>query len=442
MDEITINLTVNISLPQDQLTVNGVLFGLSKVIKEIFFILLKVLLEAIEERERKRLNLVCPGRYVKNGHQTQEKVIGTEWGVFRYRPQELKDQENGRTFIPLRECGFFFSPGQLNPLDEKGVGLSVHLSYRLAAKEISRLCGFSTSAMTLHRRMKRMVEKWSMSPTKPSHPYRFLMADGTGFRRQGSQGRSLRNGELRLLLASTGVNQPFEPIGIWVNTSWEEIGAELSKLIDTTHFEVLFADGEPGIDALLFPGMRFQRCLVHGTRDLAFILYADGLKKKEQQPFTQKFHSFPIFSFPQKKLESLLRKDTLKVLEAIEKTKQGFLDLLTMLDPTTYPRSRAYLEGLSCYLFTCFDWWLEKGETIHQTTNPIEGAFSRIKNRIWSIGRRWSDQGLLYYLRVALLKIFSPQTWKEFWEDFFKECPVIQLKDIHYHWKWVKSCIT
>ena len=274
--------------------------------------------------------------------------------------------------------------------------------------------------MTLHRRVKTLGEKWVFHPN-PSRPYRFLMADGTTFRRQKKEGQSPRNGELRLLLASTGVNHPFEPIGVWVNTSWEEIGKDLSTIIDTTHFEVLFADGEPGIEALLFPGMQFQRCLVHGTRDLAFILYADGLKKKEQQPFTQKFHSFPIFSFPQKKLESLTEKDIPMVQEAIETTKPGLLDLLEVLDPTTYPRSRAYLEGLSGHLFTFFDWWLEKGETIHQTTNPIEGAFSRIKNRIWSIGRRWSDQGLLHFLRVTLHQIFSPQTWKEFWEDFFKE---------------------
>jgi len=188
--------------------------------------------------------------------------------------------------------------------------------------------------------------------------------------------------------------------------------------------------------------MQFQRCLVHASRDLAFLLYADGLKKKEQLPLTQPFHSFPIFSFPQKKLETLTEEDIPRVLEAVEKTKPGFLDLLQVLDPATYPRSRAYLEGLSSHLFTFFDWWLEKGEAIPQTTNPIEGAFSRIKNRIWSIGRRWSDQGLLHYLRVALQKIFSPETWKQFWEDFFKECPAIQLKDIRCHWKWVEPDIT
>jgi len=321
------------------------------------------------------------------------------------------------------------------------VGLAVHLSYRLAAKEISRLGGFSTSAMTLHRRVQKMGERWIFQPTRPSPPYRFLMADGTGFRRQGSRGQALKNGEFRLLLASTGVNHPFQPIGVGVNSSGEKIGEELTTLIDTTHLEVLFADGEPGIEALLLPGMRFQRCLVHGRRDFPFLLYADGLKKKEQLPFTQHFDSLPVFSFPQKKLETLNSQVIPQVLEAIGKTRQGFLELLKILNPDTYPRSRAYLEGLSGRLFTFFDWWLEKGEVIPSTTNPIEGTFSRIKNRIRSIGRRWSDQGLLHYLRVALLKIFSPQIWKQFWEDFFKECPAILLKGIRYYWKWIESGI-
>lgn len=85
---------------------------------------------------------------------------------------------------------------------------------------------------------------------------------------------------------------------------------------------------EPGIEALLLPGMRFQRCLVQGRRDFPFLLYADGLKKKEQLPFTQHFDSLPVFSFPQKKLETLNSQDIPQVLEAIGKTRQGFLELL------------------------------------------------------------------------------------------------------------------
>ncbi|HAX99569.1 MAG TPA: hypothetical protein DCY12_11970 [Candidatus Atribacteria bacterium] len=74
--------------------------------------------------------------------------------------------------------------------------------------------------------------------------------------------------------------------------------------------------------------MRFQRCLVQGRRDFPFLLYADGLKKKEQLPFTQHFDSLPVFSFPQKKLETLNSQDIPQVLGAIGKTRQGFLELL------------------------------------------------------------------------------------------------------------------
>lgn len=49
---------------------------------------------------------------------------------------------------------------------------------------------------------------------------------------------------------------------------------------------MLFSDGEPGIEEnLLSVGMRQQRCSWHGKRDLPFLLYQDGLKKEEQQPF-------------------------------------------------------------------------------------------------------------------------------------------------------------
>ena len=239
------------------------------------------------------------------------------------------------------------------------------------------------------------------------------------------------------------MNHPFQPIGVGVNSSGEKIGEELTTLIDTTHLEVLFADGEPGIEALLLPGMRFQRCLVHGRRDFPFLLYADGLKKKEQLPFTQHFDSLPVFSFPQKKLATLNSQDIPQVLEAIGKTRQGFLELLKiLLTPTPTPGAGPTLRVYPVVFSPSSIGGWKRERSYHQPPTPLKGAFSRIKNRIRSIGRRWSDQGLLHYLRVALLKIFSPQIWKQFWEDFFKECPPILLKGIRYHWKWIESGIT
>lgn len=41
--------------------------------------------------------------------------------------------------------------------------------------------------------------------------------------------------------------------------------------------------------------------------------------------------------------------------------------------------------------------------------NAIESVFSRITNRIKNIGKRWSDQGLLPWLMLALRKIYKPE---------------------------------
>jgi hypothetical protein len=36
------------------------------------------------------------------------------------------------------------------------------------------------------------------------------------------------------------------------------------------------------------------------------------------------------------------------------------------------------------------------------------------------IGKRWSDKGLLQWLRLALRKIFKPELWTELWKEYLK----------------------
>ena len=51
MSKIRINFTPEFSLPEEKLTVNGLLAGVRKVIGQIFFIIVKTLFAASEERE-------------------------------------------------------------------------------------------------------------------------------------------------------------------------------------------------------------------------------------------------------------------------------------------------------------------------------------------------------------------------------------------------------
>ena len=69
-------------------------------------------------------------------------------------------------------------------------------------------------------------------------------------------------------------------------------------------------------------------------------------------------------------------------------------------------------------------------------TNAIESAFSQVNNRIKRIGRRWSDKGLLNWLKVVFYKIFKPELWSLQWIDNRKKLDTIKLVslDVSYHW--------
>lgn len=243
---------------------------------------------------------------------------------------------------------------------------------------------------------------------------------------------------MRWALASLGVGQPFEPVGFWIGQSWSEIGRELRDRLNYQNLEVLFSDGGPGIqESLLEEGMQHQRCVWHGKRDFSYLLYADGLKKDEQAPWVQKLKAIPAMNLSKANLESLRPEDLPQVHKLAEKTKQDFEELLSLLENERYPRAYTYLENLWHYITTFFDWWLKNKEWIPLNTNAIETAFSQINNRIKRVGRRWTDQGLLNWLKVTMHKIFYTHTWEDLWKQYLKLNPTFTLVSISTNYQWV-----
>lgn len=440
MREVEVNLTLRFRMPESGLNVNGVLMGLRHAIAEISFALLNALFSAIEEETIQQMQGEHPDRYVHNGYQTNERHLRTSLGPFHYRLAQLYDKVEGKTVVPLRASGFLPKDRRYTEeATEAGVGSVVHLSYRRSSKEVARIRDQAppASASTLHRRLKEFANQECSWPDLRKVPYRFLMVDGTGVRLQGYKGTNQGKGEMRWAMASLGEGEPFEPVGFWINESWRQIKEDLAKRLDYRRLEVLFSDGGAGIEeALLEEGMLHQRCVLHGKRDFSYILYADGYKKVEQDPLKEKLETIPIFHFNKEKLEQLNPQDAPKVKELAEKTQQGFREMVDLLDPERYPKARTYIENISGDLATFFSWWLDKKAWIPLTTNAIESAFGQVKNRIWSIGKRWSDKGLLNWLQVTLNKIFHPEMWKELWSQYMSLNPEFQLTYIQMSWRW------
>ena len=121
----------------------------------------------------------------------------------------------------------------------------------------------------------------------------------------------------------------------------------------------------------------------------------------------------------------------------LETGAHSFKELLEALPEDKYPRARAYIDNLSRNVTTFFDIWFAKGFWIPLNTNAIESGFSQAKNRIWTIGKRWSEAGLLNWLKVVVKKVFFPYSWNQLWSEYLAIDSTLQFKLIEVRYQWL-----
>jgi len=435
--EFQINLTLKFKIPKAGVTINSILYTVAKSLAEIGKVIAKALLAGFEEKAIEE-KLESNPNLRRNGHQSSERQIKASFGAFGYRFAQLYDRSNNKVCFPLKEKLKWPDYRQYMNEAIQGTGsLITHVSYRQSVKEAKRMTGTELSATTFHRMFQLFSANYGKWPEQKNVPYRFLMPDGTPVRLQDGGGNSLGKKQLRLVWGSTGEGTPFSLLGFWLDTSWANIKEDLKRTIDYSKIEVLFADGEKEIQALLEEGMRLQRCVLHGEKELFFKLYLDGFKKKKQEPFKKLMASLPVFQLNQERLEKLADADRTKIEALADYSRKGLEEILKVLDPDKYPRARSYLNNLKENLFTFFDIWLETGEQIPLTTNAAESGFSRVKNRIWSIGKRWTDEGLVNWLRISLQKIFHPDLWEKLWNEYLTFNPAFKLTALEVSYGWI-----
>lgn len=438
MREIEINLTLRFKIPESKLNVNGLLYGLKKINNDIMLAVTHIIFKAIEASAvEKLISMDDEFMFSPNGRQ-RERTLKTSFGDLKYSFAQVRDNRTGQTIVPLREkLKIPKYKRYLNESLEPALGLSIHLSYGRSSTETIRIRDHCASRWTVWRRLHDFSDQQCQFGDMKDIPYTFMMADGTKVHLQEHRGKDAGQKQLRWVFASTGVGQPFDIVGIWVDKSWEYIARDLKKRLAYQKMEILFSDGEPGIANLLTEGMRHQRCIIHGKRDFPFILYADELKKQEQQPFKNLLRNIPAMTISDKMLEKLSQEDKSKVKALCEKTENDFKELIGLLDEKKYPKARTYISNLSASVSLVFQWWLERNEWIPFTSNIVENRFSQVKNRIKRIGRRWSDTGLLKWLLVAVKKIFDPIDFDYLWQQFLEINQPLQLVSFSVTYRWI-----
>jgi len=435
MSKIEINLALTLNIPDEGINVNGLLFGLKKASSQIMLCIAKTLFHAIEQKAVTKIKndkTICYGR-------SRPRTLKTSFGSLTYSFQKLKNLDTNRILIPLRDELKISRYRQYQDESmESAIGLAAHLSYNRSDKEVTRIRGSGASRWTVWRRLQEFSDTQCQLPDFKKIPYVFLLADGTGIHLQGPRGIDIGQKQMRWAFASTGINKPFDIVGVWVDKTWEAISKDLKERLNYDNLEVLISDGESGIEEnLLSEGMRYQRCIFHGKRDFSFLLYQDGLKKKEQEPFVEFFKQIPAVGFIHSDMEKVNPDDRPYIDELCERTEKSFKLLIDVLDEKGYPKSRQYIQNLSKHVSTFFDFWLERSDWIPNTSNLIENRFSQVKNRIKRIGKRWSDHGLQKWLMVVIQKIFTPENWSELWNQFLEINKMIELVNINVSHNWL-----
>ena len=438
MDELEIKIVLGYKVPEKGLTLNGILRGLEQDKDILMRSMVKTILHALEEKAIEEQIISDPGRYIRYGRRKRGRMFRTCFGPVRYRLAQIYDKK-GTVFCPLlRQLEVTPYKQYQEESLEAAVGQAIHLSYRLASKEVLRIKGSAPAKSTLYRRVQELAETCGQWPALKHRQFKFLMADGTKVDLQEGRGRSVGQRAMRWAFASEEVGKRFEPVGFWVDKEWAFIRQALEERLDYGKLEVLLSDGEPGIEEnLLSCGMRKQRCIWHGKRDFPILLYQDGMKKQEQQPLRKLMEDILLFSLTKELLEEVLPPEKELVVDLVEEIKKGFENLIRVLDPGKYPKARAYMENFYRNALLVFDFWLEGKGWIPLTTNAIESAFSRLVNRIKRIGRRWSEQGLTNWLAIAMRKIFVPALWEKLWRDYLRINKQLTLSRLKVEYVWI-----
>lgn len=436
MDDLEIKIALTYRVPKNNLTLNGLLRGLERDRDEIMRNLLVTLFQALEEKAKEEYSR---SGCVRDGHQSNRRVFRTSFGEIRYRLAQMRNR-NGAIFCPLA-TKLKVEPYRQYPgaTLEAAVGQAIHLSYRLGARETERILGHGPSKSTLWRRLQNLAETEGAWPPMKHRPFKFLMVDGTKVRFQAG-GYSLGTSELRWAWAAERVGQPFELIGFWVGKDWSAIRRDLDGRLNYRRLRMLFSDGGSGIEeSLRSATMDYQRCLVHGKRDFRFLLYADHVKGKKQESFLQLLDQNPLFHLRQADLEALRPEDEPLVRRLVRTIRRGFRELVAALPEDKYPKTRTYLENFSHQALAFFDYWLDHQLWIPLTTNIAESGFSRVVNRIKRVGRRWSERGLINWLRIAFRKIFQPDQWTSLWRRYLRLHRRLHLVSLRLHYRWINA---
>jgi len=241
-----------------------------------------------------------------------------------------------------------------------------------------------------------------------------LMADGTGYKRQGSADGT--RGQLRLMMGVTGSPRRLVPLGVWADESWEQIDKQMLEAKPEGILPPVVAiDGEKGQEVLGNLAQDIQRCQWHIPHQLGFALWEDGLRKPQRKLYIDKLSGIIKIDLPEGEYRSVPKEMREQIEGQLLESRQSMDSLARSFEKKGYHAAAGYLRNAGDHTFAVVEKWLEMGYMAPKAISLLERVMREMGRRIKKIGASWKDKGVLAVARVLMTRIYDPKRWQKYW---------------------------
>jgi hypothetical protein len=432
--EIRVRLETVVSLQEGAVNINEVLHAVGKWERELTT---KVAQGVIDAYQRRVVELACTGQgdaswlpheakgckgqmclggVYRGGGKRERRNLRTEIGALKLETWQIVCGVCGKRFRvlgPLLKVASRARPtiGLKHMMAET----VTDMSYRKGDGRMAALAQVDVPHSTAQRWMAAgdwdALQEPAMSSATTWKSFTGVMADGTGYKRQGA--KSTR-GELRLVMGVK--NGRLVPLGAWADKSWEDIDNEiLAEKPKAVRAPVVVVDGEPGQEVLGNLGEGIQRCQWHLPRQLGFALYEDGIKKPAQVKHLERLAGLIKIELPEGDYKSVSKEMRDQIQGQVLEARETMKSLALTFQSKGYQAAASYLRNATENAFTIVEKWLELGYMPPKAISLLERVMREMGRRIKKIGASWKEKGVLAVARVLLTRIYDPKRWQEYW---------------------------
>jgi len=427
--EMIVQVTMEVKIPTDRCNINEIFDAVSKA-RDAYAE--KLALTVIEAYQQQVVQTLCrPSglvakkglglheakgsagrrcrcrRFKRAGYWSDVREFASDVGSIAFRPALIACRRCGKRITPI--LGALELDGYQSKTDQlfrKTMEAIAETSYRRSSEPLEVLTHVPVAKSTLHR--------WAASvdwPVSEGTGPRFLLADGTGFKRQPGQ-----RGEVRMVL-EMAENGTFRPLGVWAGTDWQAISRQLKARLKGPP-ELLMSDGERGIERWLSGLTRgTARCHWHFPRGSSYLLWKEKVPLAERKDVLRRIRRLLAIEIPQEDMEVVSREDKEALRERIASSEAELYRLHEDFAQKGYSKAADYFDRARHRLFSHLRLWLQTGIVAPRTTSLIENIIRELVRRLKKVGWNWSDAGATRMGRMVMIRRYDSESWRRYWQS-------------------------